>query len=454
MPFKNKQESRLKQMEFPNFAYDNGSSYFDDPAFEGNKTLPIHRWVPWIAGFSASFVRGALDRYLDDKGTVLDPFCGVGTTLIEAALLGHDAIGFEINPYACFACDAKIGAYQIDHEEFSKEISRFQDFYREKLSCNYTPKSSAPEGFRTRSDFYSPKVLHKVLIFHDFVDTIDRSMLHDLFQLAFASTMVRYSNYSYEPSLGRRVSAGKQEITDFQVGEAIAEKLTQMMVDSAWFRDQMLPDPPDTKMVCRSFFEYEAHLPPQAADLIITSPPYLNNYHYYRNTRPQLYWLGYASSPQDLKFLKHSNFGKYWQTVRGEEDMALDFSLPASDIEERLESLRQIKPDKKPYGGRGWANYAVAYFNDCVRFARGIEYALKRGATALVVIGNSILQGVPIPTDRYFGEIAESIGLDLVGIGVPRSTRVGNSIIQSDVRGVEAKDSDQLYEAVVELRKG
>ncbi len=78
---------------------------------------------------------------------------------------------------------------------------------------------------------------------------------------------------------------------------------------------------------------------------------------------------------------------------------------------------------------------------------------LKRGGTALVVIGNSILQGVMIPTDEYFGKIAQSTGLELVKIDIPRATRVGNSIIQSDVRVGKAKASHQLYEAVVVLRK-
>ncbi|MFQ5341247.1 MAG: DNA methyltransferase [Anaerolineae bacterium] len=87
----------------------NGST-FHDPAFSGNKSLPIHRWVPWIAGFSSHFVEDVLDRYLDDKGTVLDPFAGVGTTLVAAVLQGHDAVGFEINHYAVLACRAKVGS--------------------------------------------------------------------------------------------------------------------------------------------------------------------------------------------------------------------------------------------------------------------------------------------------------------------------------------------------------
>jgi hypothetical protein len=71
----------------------------------------------------------------------------------------------------------------------------------------------------------------------------------------------------------------------------------------------------------------------------------------------------------------------------------------------------------------------------------------------LVVIGNSVLQGVTIPTDKYLAQIAESVGLELVEIHIPRKTRVGSSIIQSSVRVGKAKDSHHLYEAVVELRK-
>src|SRR6266536_2669364 len=245
--------------------------------------------------------------------------------------------------------------------------------------------------------------------------------------------MIRYSNYSYEPSLARRVSSGKEEIQ--------------------WFQSRLSNKQVNARIVNDSFFQYATYLAPQSVDLIITSPPYLNNYHYNRNTRPQLYWLEYAKKPQDLKSLENSNFGKYWQTVREQKHLGLTFSLPGTDIEERLHALRALNPEKKIYGGNGWANYAASYFNDCYKLATGIHYTLKRGGTALVVLGNSILQGVFIPTDQYFGKIAESVGLELVKIDIPRITRVGNSIIQSNVRATRAEDSHQLYEAVVELRK-
>ena len=431
----------------------NGDSAFNDPAFANNKTLPIHRWVPWIAGFSSDFVKDALSRYLPSKGTVLDPFAGVGTTLVEAVLAGHGAVGFEINPYAALACRTKLNAHRITVDSLRDEIQRFKLFYNESISSNYVPKSAPPKGFKTRAEFYSANVLRKVLILQDFIHTIEDRNLRDLFSLAFAATMVRYSNYSYEPSLGRRVSAGKEEIQDFPVAQAILRKLSEMIEDIAWIRTQLPHHTVSAQVVNHSFFQYENYLDRGSIDLIVTSPPYLNNYHYNRNTRPQLYWLGYAESPRDLISLEELNFGKYWQTVREQERIELCFPLPNSDLEEQLQTLRKINPDKGIYGGKGWANYAASYFNDCYRFAIGIMDVLKPGGAALVVIGNSILQGVLIPTDRYIGQIAESVGLELVRIDIPRATRVGNSIIQSNVRVAKAKDSHQLYEAVVELRK-
>ncbi|MDI7278206.1 MAG: DNA methyltransferase, partial [Anaerolineae bacterium] len=391
-------------------------SGFCDPAFAGNKSLPVHRWVPWIAGFSARFVQNAMKQYLHGKGTVLDPFCGVGTTLVEAALQGHDAIGFEINPYAALASRAKTGAARVGAALLQEEISRYREFYAEREHDGYRPRSLPPKGFRTRAPFYSPAVLRKVLLFHDFLDTLSEPSVRDLFRLAFASTMVQFSNYSYEPSLGRRASAGKQEVDDYPVNHVIARKLDDMERDIRWMQEHMRSPRPSMKVIQRSFFEYREHLGPDTVDLVITSPPYLNNYHYNRNTRPQLYWLGFVERPQDLQGLERDNFGKFWQTVREYPCLDLDFELPGSDIKERLATLRGLHPEKGVYGGKGWANYAAAYFNDCRRFAEGIRYALRPGGHALVVIGNSILQGVLIPTDRYFAEIAELVGLELVRI--------------------------------------
>ena len=149
--------SGYKQLRLVGIELDNGHSAFADPAFSNNKSLPVHRWVPWIAGFSSDFVAGALARYLDRPGVILDPFAGVGTTLVEAMLHGHNAIGFEINPYAALASELKANAHQVDGAALQGEALRFQAFYQTILSTNYAPRRSYPKEFKTRSAFYSPR---------------------------------------------------------------------------------------------------------------------------------------------------------------------------------------------------------------------------------------------------------------------------------------------------------
>lgn len=441
-----------KQLALP-LSSPNGATGFSDPAFASNKTLPIHRWVPWIAGFSSDFVSTTLTRYLTRPATVLDPFSGVGTTLVEALLHGHQAVGFEINPYAALAIRTKVNAHHIPINLLNCTIRQFENFYEEKATSNYQPHSTPPAGFKTRAAFYSPLVSRKVLIARDFMASLENANLRDVFQLAFAATMVRYSNYSYEPSLGRRVTAGKDVIEDFPVGETILTKLTEMAGDVVWFQARINSSSAPARVINDSFFTYPSHVTPNSIDLVVTSPPYLNNYHYNRNTRPQLYWLGLAHHPKDFKSLEDANIGKYWQTVRELPRLDLNFTPAGTDLVERLETLRTLHSEKGIYGGNGWANYAASYFNDSHRFALGLKSVLKKGGRALVVLGNSILQGILIPTDQYFAKIAETVGLELVGVEVPRATRVGNSIIQSDVRVAKAQDTHQLYEAIVELRK-
>ena len=430
-----------------------GERGFRDPAFMANRAAPVHRWVPWIAGYSQQFVEDALGQCIDDYGTVLDPFAGVGTTLVEADRAGHEAIGFEINPYAAFASRTKLKAHRIDLAVLGDAIRACREFLHEAEAKGTAPRAKPPAGFRTRSPFYSPKVLRKVLLVQDFIASQRTRAVADVFRLAFAATMVECSNYSYEPSLGRKSAVGRPEVEDFPVMETVAGKATLMAEDASWYRRMRNGRRrKDGRVFSGSFFNGCRALPPGSVDLVITSPPYLNNYHYNRNTRPHLYWLGFCSSPQDLKRLEALNFGTYWQNARDRERIDLALEIQDQEILDAIEEVRAKHPEKGIYGGSGWANYAALYFNDCARFAAGMKHCLRPGTTALVVIGNSILQGVQIPTDRFLAKIAERQGFETIEIHAPRPTRVGNSIIDSTVRTAKAANGARLYESVVELR--
>lgn len=59
--------------------------------------------------FNPQLVRGLLNAYTDSaQGTILDPFCGSGTSLVESAISGRKAIGFDMNPLAVFIANSKL----------------------------------------------------------------------------------------------------------------------------------------------------------------------------------------------------------------------------------------------------------------------------------------------------------------------------------------------------------
>lgn len=430
---------------------------FRDAAQSDNRIVPIHRWVPWIAGYSAGFVSDIFDHYLGDRdeATILDPFTGVGTTLIEAQMRGWKAVGFEINAYASLASKVKLSASRIAPEELETAIFAYRTEIGEierridlKQKIGTGPRSKVPSGFRTRIPFFSVPVELKVLYSLDFIENLGPQMA-SIFRLAFASVMVSISNYSYEPSLSTRPGSGKPLRENAPVVDTIAGKLDSMLADIR--RTNFTRANPDWQIHDASFMdEGLSRLKPNSIDLLLTSPPYLNNYHYVRNTRPQMYWLGYAESARDLRQLEETNFGRFWQTVRELEPIGLEFELP--EIETKIEKIRSLNPDRGTYGGNGWANYAATYYNDVYRCLGIVAEVMKPSAVAVFVVGNSVIQGVHLPIDEHFASIGALHGLVTDDIHVVREKRVGSSIVNSGLR-TRTDVPTRLYDAATVLRK-
>ena len=431
---------------------------FSDSVFTENSDLPVHRWVPWIAGYSARFVEDVIRRYIPQdrepsEFCVMDPFAGVGTTLVTAWLRGHSVAGFEINPYAAKACELKLSLDRLPADELGRLIADFRETVSARMARGDDPQSTPPPGFVTRQRFFSPQVERKVLLVWDYVRGVAELDLRRCFEIALAAELVGFSNYSYEPSLGTRAGAGKREVLDAPVVPLVVRKLSQMLEDVRRAQQAMRPGQRwgERRFFPGDLFENERNLSSGSVDLVITSPPYVNNYHYLRNTRPQIYWLGLSQVAGDLKQVEQGSFGKFWQTVRTGDPVELQPALP--ELKRLIEALRGRNVEKGPYGGPGWANYAATYFNDSMRLAAVLARVLRPDGTAVVVLGNSILQGVEFKTDVLFGQICDLSGLRVAGIERLRNKRTGSSIIQSSVRTDAAAEKTVLYESAVILKR-
>lgn len=465
--------TRIKEQSALRIGYQvSGKAELRDAAAIDNKNLPIHRWVPWIAGFSAKFVEDVIEAYLPKRDRadrlVLDPFAGVATTLVEALKVGCNAIGYEINPFAALAARAKVNCVDVDPRTFGEEIKRFRiamDRFESATdrawseggddavaSILATLRASGGRSFRSRIPFFSPPVEAKFLYALAHILPLEEPC-RALFRTALGATMVSFSNYTYEPSLSSRPGAGKELIDNAPVGLPVSRRLGEMLEDVTLAQAQYAARwrPRERKINEGSYFS--SALPPRQVSLVVTSPPYMNNYHYVRNTRPQVHWLGLLQGGNGARDLERESYGKFWQTVRQGENVDLDFDFP--ELETDIQYLRGLNVDRGAYGGQGWANYVATYFNDSNRFLSLLIRQLRPGSRAVIVVGNSIIQGVEFKVDQLLGNLADRHGLWVEEIRIVRTKRVGNSIIGSSVRNgnhQQAKQKPQLYDAAVILR--
>src|SRR3972149_10323149 len=84
--------------------------------FTDNMSLPVHRWYRYSAGFSADWVRWLIRerRSQFSDFTVLDPFCGVGTTLLACDAENVKSLGFESHPFVNRMAKAKLRGIHVN----------------------------------------------------------------------------------------------------------------------------------------------------------------------------------------------------------------------------------------------------------------------------------------------------------------------------------------------------
>lgn len=398
-----------------------------------NRHLPIQRWVPWVAGFAAPWIADVLTQYAprgNRSPLICDPFAGVGTSLVEAYRLGMGVIGMELNPFAALTAQVKLAAPTLAAPDVTEATSSLIAALRQRLHAGETavPRTLPPEGFRTKSPFFAPPVEWAIRHIRDLIDDLPSPVLRDVVRVALGAILVPLSLYTYNPSLSRREQRDRP-LPD--VAARLHAQLTMMAEDIAmtashpqwqgWVAGQ-------TRTVWQeSVTNLTSYVPPATVDVVVTSPPYLNNYHYTRNTRPHLYWLGLVSSPDEVRALERDMFGGSWQQARTQPIPPLDVPLP--DALHLIDTLCQKHPSAGVYGGRGWASYVATYLNASARFLRDVLTVVKPSGMVLIVIGNSVIQGIPIPTEHLIRQMAEWHGFHTVDCRCIQSKRIGSSVL-------------------------
>ncbi len=421
---------------------------------ENNRVYPqdraVHDWYRFVLSYPPHLVRRYLRQFCAvDRHTVLDPFCGTGTTLVESKKLGIPSIGLEANPMAQFATLVKLdwspGPGGLLEHGCEVAKAALAELELEGLEDNPIFFSGQPDPPGLRSlppessqlllaDSISPLPLHKTLVLLDCLkrNCEPRYERHELLALAKA-LVFSISNLHFGPEVG--VGPPKSD------SPVVASWLRELRAMADDLRDVWtLNSTPATVHRADSRRILDV-LEPGSVDVVITSPPYPNEKDYTRTTRLESVLLGFITSKADLTELKRSLVRSNTRGVyKGDNDDRWVSEHPAIQLVADAIESRRLELEKTSGFERLYSKVTKLYFGGMARHLADLRKALRPGARLAYVVGDqaSYLR-IMIRTGQLLAEIAQSLGYELVSIDLFR-TRLATATKQ------------QLREEVVVLR--
>lgn len=388
---------------FPEFFADPPVSEAASSTFVDNMRLPVHRWIRFSAGFSGAWAQSVIESAASRGETrVFDPFSGSGTTLIAAEDAGVEAAGVEAHPFVYRLARAKL-ARRSDIAAFSEAAKSI----RAGAARRKPDLSQYPALIRA---CYTDEALGELDCLRAAVQAAaDRS---DAAQLAWLTLVGILRKCSHAGTAQwQYVLPKKSKQSPARPFAAFEEQAQLMLADMAASPDDGGP----AANLLRADARDCKGVPDGFATLVVTSPPYANNYDYADATRLEMCFLQEIKGWGDLQSTVRRHLVRSCTQHVPEKAVNLHAVLtdpvlaPIKDeiaaVCEELATVRLSKGGKKTY------HLMVAcYFHDLARVWTALRRVCDSPSEVCFVIGDSAPYGVYVPVIDWLGRLALAAG--------------------------------------------
>ncbi len=364
----------------------------------------VHRWYDYLEDFPYTLLEKSIKKYnLMNGDLILDPFCGSGTTLVSGNLFHLNAIGIDSSPLMCLVSEIKT-TWDIN-------TNKLRDTYKE-ITTKFIRLAKNIENYNIKNDFLermpkrelnqwmSFKMQKEVSLMKDLVNEIDNKKINKLFLVLLGKSAFDASYVSLCPGTTFYPHRKKEPFFD-----VFCKKMIQIYNDLKLI--QSFNSYGKTKVFNRSATEIHSFIEENSIDFIITSPPYPNDLEYTRQTRLELYLLGFVNEMSDVQKLKKTMIKGSTKLIYKEDNWSR-YIRDIKSIQNVAEQINEALSDKN--WGFDYPRMIREYFGGMYVCLEKLYTVMKKGSYNLQIVGNQTFKNVVIPVGNIFVEMAKIIG--------------------------------------------
>ena len=140
-------------------------SWSEDALPQADRTKHVHALHPYLGKFIPQLVETFLHRHFEPGDRVYDPFCGSGTTLVEANAFGADAVGCDVSAFNCLLTRVKTARH---------DLGRLEPALRGTLDeALRAPRPAADGASEWARRWYAPRALEELLAYRAALETLE-----------------------------------------------------------------------------------------------------------------------------------------------------------------------------------------------------------------------------------------------------------------------------------------